>query len=161
MRALSRGFQVKNSCAIGKKTHSPSTDRAPGAWITFLAHFLIILSAWTLVIKYIFPIVHAAAYRLPLTTHVAWDLWPVAHVWLAWVLLRWKPYTAWLAIAMSAVEIVIIVTLFYRFLSSPEPEWTIWRTNWFINKVFVLSCFILILGTFALPRKKTTTAAIP
>lgn len=112
-------------------------------------------------IKYIFPIAHAATYGLPLTSHVAWDLWPVAHVWLAWVLLRWKPYTAWLAIAMSAVEIVIIVTLFYRFLSSPEPEWTIWRTNWFINKVFVLSCFILILGTFVLPRKKTTTPSMP
>ena len=152
---------MKSSCAIGKKTHSPPTDRAPSAWIIFLAHFLIILSAWTLVIKYIFPIVHANAYGLPLTTHVAWDLWPVAHVWLAWVLLRWKTYTAWLAIVMSAVEIVIIVTLFYHFLSSPEPEWTIWRTNWFINKIFVLSCFILILGTFALRRKTITTASIP
>jgi hypothetical protein len=148
---------MNSASAIGKKTHSPTKDLATSAWITFLAHFLIILSAWTLVIKYIFPIAHSAAYGLPLTSHVARDLWPVAHLWLAWVLLRWKPYTAWLAIVMSAVEIVIIVTFFYRFLSSPEPEWTIWRTNWFINKVFVLSCFILILGTFVLPRRKTTT----
>ncbi len=124
--------------------------RHPSAnhWIPFLAHFLIILSAWTLVIKYLFPIAHAAAHGLPLTTHIFWDLWPVFHVWLAWALLRWQSYTSALAIAMSAVEIAIIVTLFYRFLSGPDPEWTIWRTNWFINKIFVLSCFILILGTF-------------
>lgn len=143
------------------KTDDSLTSSAPGGWITFLAHFLIILSAWTLVIKYIFPITYAATHGLPLTTHVFWDLWPVAHVWLAWVLLRPQPYTAWLAIIMSAIEIVIIVTLFYRFLSSSETEWTIWRTNWFINKVFVLSCFILILGTFAFFRKKPTTASTP
>lgn len=143
------------------KAESPPTHPAPSAWIAFLAHFLIILSAWTLVIKYLFPITYAAAYGLPLTTHIFWDLWPVAHVWLAWVLLRWKSYTAPLAIAMSAIEIVIIVTLFYLFLSSPEPEWTIWRTNWFINKVFVLTCFFLILGTFAFRLKKPTTPSSP
>ena len=135
---------------------SPPTNPAPGGWIAFLAHFLIILSAWTLVIKYLFPIAYAAAYGLPPATHVYWDLWPVAHVWLAWALLKGKSYTALLAIAMSAIEIVIIVTLFYRFLNSPEPEWTVWRTNWFINKVFVLSCFILILGTFVFHRHQTT-----
>jgi len=125
---------------------------APSGWISFLAHFLLILSAWTLVIKYIFPIAYAIAHGLPLTTHIFWDLWPVAHVWLAWALLRWQPYTKLLAISMSAIEIVIIVTLFYLFLSGPDPQWTIWRTNWFINKVFVLSCFILILGTFTFFR---------
>ena len=25
------------------------------------------------------------------------------------------------------------------------PEWTIWTTNWFINKLFVLLCFGLML----------------
>lgn len=121
-------------------------------WIVFLAHFLIILSAWTLVIKYLFPIAYAAANGLPLTTHIFWDLWPVFHLWLAWALLRWQPYTRALAIVMSAVEIVIIVTLLNRFLSGPDPEWSIWRTNWFINKIFVLSCFILLLGTFVFRR---------
>jgi hypothetical protein len=142
-------------------THSHISRPAPSGWIVFLAHFLIILSAWTLVIKYLFPIAYAAAHGLPLTTHIFWDLWPVAHVWLAWAMLREPSYTRLLAIAMSAIEIVIIVTLFYRFLSGPDPEWSIWRTNWFINKIFVLSCFILILGTFAIPRKKPTTPSTP
>jgi len=41
-------------------------------------------------------------------------------------------------------EIVIIVTKFVLFLEA--PQWTIWRTNWFINKLFVLACFVLLLG---------------
>jgi hypothetical protein len=138
-------------------TNCDPSRSTPSGWITFLAHFLIILSAWTVVIKYLFPIAYAAAHGLPLTTHIFWDLWPVAHVWLAWALLRWPRYTSLLAIAMSAIEIVIIVTLFHRFLSGPDPQWTIWRTNWFINKVFVLSCFVLILGTFVFFRSQLNT----
>jgi hypothetical protein len=137
--------------------HSISSRPATSAWITFLAHLLIILSAWTVVIKYLFPIAYAAAHGLPLATHIAWDLWPLAHVWLAWSLLSWQRYTNILAITMSAIEIVIIVTLFQRFLSGPDPQWTIWRTNWFINKLFVLSCFILILGTFVFCRSHLRT----
>lgn len=109
-------------------SHSSPPRSAPGGWIAFLAHFLLILSAWAIVIKYLFPIAYASAHGLPLTTHVFWDLWPVAHVWLARALLRWQPYTSLLAVAMSAIEIVIVVTLFYRFLSGPDPQWTIWRT---------------------------------
>ena len=45
---------------------------------------------------------------------------------------------------MSVVEIAIVVTKFVVFLSA--PQWDIWRTNWFINKVFVLACFVLLLG---------------
>ena len=137
------------ACVLMESDLSKSPGRAlSSTWISFLAHFLLILVAWTVVIKYLFPIAYALAYGLPLTAHVGWDLWPLAHVWLAWALLTRPNYTRLLAIGMAAIEILIIVTLFHRFLSGPDPEWTIWRTNWFINKVFVLSCFVLILGTF-------------
>jgi hypothetical protein len=49
------------------------------------------------------------------------------HLWLAWALLRWQPYTYALAIGVSIVEIAIIVTKFALFLA--EPDWTIWTTN--------------------------------
>ena len=62
-------------------------------------------------------------------------------------LLRWPPWTLPLAIGVSVVEIAIIVTKFVLFLSA--PEWTIWRANWFINKIFVLACFGLMLGWLA------------
>ena len=120
-------------------------------WIVFLAHFLFILVAWTLVIKYLFPMAYSLAYGEPLTRYIYWDLWPVAHIWLGWALLAWQRYTVWLAIVMAAVEIVVIVTLFSFFLA--EPDWSIWRTNWFINKIFVLLCFFLILGTFTVGRR--------
>ncbi|SHK28290.1 hypothetical protein SAMN05216369_1342 [Marinobacter antarcticus] len=118
-------------------------SRSP--WITFLAHLLLILVAWTIFIKYLFPIGFALVSNEPWTTYIYWDLWPVAHLWLAWALLAGPRYTRMLAIGMSVVEIFIIVTLFIWFLA--DPEWSIWRTNWFVNKVFVLAAFVLVLAT--------------
>lgn len=114
-------------------------------WITFLAHLLFVLAAWSVFIKYVFPITFALTAGEAWNTRVFWDLWPLAHVWLGWALLAQPGYTRWLAAAMSVVEIVIIATLFAGFLA--DPEWTIWRTNWFVNKVFVLTAFALILAT--------------
>jgi len=131
---------------------SPLQQPLAGGWIPFLAHFLFVLVGWTLVIKYIFPITFAAAEGEALTTYIFWDLWPVAHVWMGWALLRWQWYTPHLAITMSIIEIIIIVTLFTLFLTNPDEEWSIWRTNWFINKIFVLLCFTFILATFTLGR---------
>ena len=113
------------------------------SWRVFLAHMLFLLAAWTVFIKYLFPLAFALAEGIDWYTYIYWDLWPVAHVWLGWALLARPGYTRALAIGMSLVEIAIIVTLFATFLA--DPEWSIWRTNWFVNKVFVLSCFVLIL----------------
>jgi hypothetical protein len=112
--------------------------------VTFIAHFLFILAAWTLVIKYVFPVAYAAAEGVPVLTYVYWDFWWVVHIWLGWSLLHWRRYTYAAAVGVSVAEIAIIVTKFVSFLSA--PQWTIWRTNWFINKVFVLSCFVLLLA---------------
>ena len=111
---------------------------------SFLAHFLFILAAWTVVIKYLFPMAYALAQGAPIGSHVFVDFWPVVHVWVGWSLLHWNRWTFRLAFAVSVAEIVIIVTKFVLFLEA--PQWTIWRTNWFINKLFVLACFVLLLG---------------
>jgi hypothetical protein len=111
--------------------------------IPFLAHFLFILAAWTLVIKYIFPVAFALGQGMPLGTYVMWDFWWVVHIWLGWALLHWRRYTFLLAMLVSITEIVIVVTKFALFLSA--PEWTIWRTSWFVNKLFVLACFVMLL----------------
>jgi len=127
-------------------------------WTVFLAHLLFVLAAWTVFIKYLFPVAFALAAGAPLASHIYWDLWPLAHVWLGWALLARPAYTRTLAIAMSVIEIAIIVSLFAQFLSN--PEWTIWRTNWFVNKVFVLAAFNMILATAVLsPDRVTGTAA--
>ncbi|MGM0544949.1 MAG: hypothetical protein ACQERP_13910 [Pseudomonadota bacterium] len=125
----------------------------PNGWIRFLAHLLFILAAWTLFIKYLFPVGYALAYGEPLARYIYWDLWPLAHVWLGWALLKQPRYTRVLAVGMSVIEILIISTLFVRFLA--DPEWSIWRTNWFVNKVFVLTCFVLVLAaTVPIPKKR-------
>ena len=118
--------------------------------IPFFAHTLIILAAWTLTIKFVFPVAFALAEGVPIGTHVYWDFWWVAHLWLAWALLHWQRYTVALALGVSVVEIAIIVTKFALFLSA--PEWTMWTTNWFINKVFVLACFSVMLPYFAFTK---------
>jgi hypothetical protein len=111
--------------------------------LRFFAHFLFILAAWTVVIKYVFPMAWAVQNGLPWATHIYPDLWPVVHVWLGSSLLNWQRYTYGFACAISLAEIVIVVTKFVMFLEA--PEWTIWRTNWFVNKLFVLACFVMLL----------------
>jgi hypothetical protein len=125
--------------------------------IPFLAHVLFVLAAWTLVIKYIFPVAFALAEGVSIGTYVMWDFWWVIHIWLGWALLHWRPYTFYLALAVSLIEIAIIVTKFALFLSA--PEWTIWRSNWFINKLFVLACFVLLLGYLVANAKRLRASA--
>ncbi|HAW93190.1 TPA: hypothetical protein DCX24_10985 [Candidatus Azambacteria bacterium] len=120
-------------------------QHSSSSWLVFLAHLLFILAVWTLFIKYLFPMAYALVYDESLMRYVYWDFWPLAHIWLGWALLARPPYTRALAIGMAVIEIAIICTLLGRFLA--DPEWSIWRTNWFVNKVFVLTCFALVLGT--------------
>ncbi|MFZ0256088.1 MAG: hypothetical protein WAN46_10655 [Gammaproteobacteria bacterium] len=120
--------------------------------IVFLSHFLFILAAWTLTIKFFFPMGYALAQGLPLGTHIYWDFWWVVHLWLGWALLARPRYTFSLAMLVSIAEIIIVVTKLMIFLSA--PEWTIWSTNWFINKMFVLACFTLLLGYCLVNRKQ-------
>ena len=103
--------------------------------VRFFAHFLFLLAAWTLVIKFAFP----AAF--------AW----IVHIWLGWVLLHWRRYSFSLAISVSVAEIVIILYKFIIFLE--DPDWTMWTANWFVNKLFVLACFCLLLGYFMKRRR--------
>jgi hypothetical protein len=140
-------------------TGGPAAHTKLSTVIAFLAHFLIVLAAWTVTIKFLFPIAYALSEGVPLATYIYWDFWWAVHLWLAWALLRWQPYTYALALGVSAVEIAIIVTKFALFLAA--PEWTIWTTNWFINKLFVLACFSLMLPYFALyrPRRRDRTLA--
>ena len=92
------------------------------------------------------------AYGLPIGTHIYWDFWWVVHLWLAWALLRWPPTPLRSRPASRASRSLIVVTKFALFLAA--PEWTIWTTNWFINKLFVLLCFGLMLPWLVLHRRE-------
>lgn len=118
----------------------------------FFAHFLFLLAAWTLVIKYVFPVWYALNYGEPALAYVMWDFWWVAHIWLGWALIQQPAYTWWLGMIVSVVEIVIVVAKFVMFLS--DPTWDIWHTNWFVNKVFVLGCFVMLSGWLAVKGRR-------
>ncbi len=117
----------------------------------FLAHFLFILAAWTLLIKFVLPVAWSLADGSGLATYIYWDFWWVAHLWLGWALLAKPRYLWMLAMVISISEVIIVTVKFYFFLSA--PVWTIWSMNWFVNKVFVLVCFILILCHAAFYRE--------
>ncbi len=117
----------------------------------FLAHFLIILAGWTVTIKYAFPVAFALGEGAAIASHIQWDFWWVVHLWLAWSLLHWQRYTHLLAAGVSIAEIIIITVKFVLFLAS--PTWNMWTTNWFINKVFVLLCFCLLLAFLFVNRR--------
>ena len=123
---------------------------------TFIAHFLFVLAAWTLLIKFVIPIVWAIHEGVGVLSLVLWDFWWVAHIWLGWALLVRPRHLMAAAVAISAIEIVIVVVKFALFL--PEPQWTLWTMNWFVNKVFVLGCFILLLGDILLRPGRYRTA---
>jgi hypothetical protein len=120
--------------------------------LRFIAHFLFLLAAWSVVIKYLFPMAYALAEGAPIGTYVFLDFWPVVHVWVGWSLLHWQRYSYALGLTVSITEIVIVAAKLVLFLQA--PEWTIWRTNWFINKLFVLACFVLLLGYLLLHARQ-------
>jgi hypothetical protein len=118
----------------------------------FFTHFLLILSAWTLLIKFLFPISYGLAHGPSWSMYIMWDFWWVVHIWLAWAFYAQPRCLYPLALAISVAEISIISFKFYGFFIN--PNWTIWAANWFINKIFVLSCFLLILAYLLRDRRK-------
>ncbi len=117
----------------------------------FFAHFLFLLAAWTLVIKWILPVVWALDEGVSISTYIWWDFWWVAHIWLGVALIYGTRFLMSFLIIVSVLEIGIVVTKFALFL--PDPEWTIWTMNWFVNKVFVLAVFVMLLS-HALSNRK-------
>ena len=110
----------------------------------FFVHFLLILSVWTLLIKFVFPIAYGIAQEVVWSTYIMWDFWWVAHLWLAWAFHCQSRHLYLLALVISVTEVMIISIKFYFFFAN--PHWDIWSSNWFINKIFVLSCFLIMLG---------------
>ncbi len=117
----------------------------------FFAHFLWVLAAWTLAIKWLLPIVWALYEGVSLDTYIWWDFWWVVHIYLGIALIYGAGFLLSTVIVVSVLEIGIVATKFVFFLAN--PEWTIWTMNWFVNKVFVLVLFVMLLSHAALNSK--------
>ena len=99
--------------------HPAARGRVPV--IVFLAHFLIVLAAWTVTIKFLFPIAYVFGEGAPVGTYIYWDLWwdpPVARLGapaLADVHLCARGHCA-------TIEIAIVVTKFVLFLAEARMD---------------------------------------
>ncbi len=117
----------------------------------FFAHFLFILAAWTLTIKWILPLGWALHEGVSPSAYIWWDFWWIIHIYLGVALLYDFRFLLSTLVVVSVLEIGIVVTKFALFLV--EPEWTVWTMNWFVNKVFVLVLFVMLLSHAVLDSK--------
>jgi hypothetical protein len=132
------------------------SGRGGTAWITFSVLGLVVMATWTLVIKFLAPVLYfaaeVAAGRTPEGMPIMWDFWWVAHLALAWLLWRRHAW-AWAAgLVITAVEILVVISKFAIYLQA--PDWSFWRLLWFTNKLYVLAFFILLLVLLLRPAAR-------
>ncbi len=129
----------------GGRGSTPAARPAP--WVTGAVLGLVVMATWTLVIKYLAPILYfaseRAAGRAPAGVAVMWDFWWAAHLALAWMLWRPHPRARAAGLALSSIEIVIVTIKFVAYLH--RPDLSFWRLLWFTNKVYVLLFFVVLL----------------
>jgi hypothetical protein len=128
------------------------------AWVTASVFGLLVMATWTIVIKYLAPILWAVAEHWAgndVVAPIMWDFWWVAHLALAWLLWHRHPLARSTGLAVAAVEILIVTVKFVDF--ARHPDMSFWRLLWFTNKVYVLLFFVWFL--FALVRRDPFPAA--
>ena len=123
------------------------------AWVTASVFGLVVMATWTLAIKYVAPILWAAAERSAGRDAVApimWDFWWVAHLALAWLFWTGHRFARMTGYVVAIVEIAIVAVKFVLFLRA--PDWSFWKLLWFTNKIYVLGFFVVFLA--ALLRRR-------
>ena len=122
----------------------------PDGSIALAVFGLVVMVTWTLVIKYLAPILHVvserAAGRNPGQAPVMWDFWWVAHLALAWLLWHRHAWARAAGVAIAAAEIAVVTVKFVAYLR--RPDLSFWRLLWFTNKVYVLAYFVVLLTVF-------------
>jgi len=127
---------------------------SPGAargWITVCVFGLVVMATWTLVIKFLAPILFLVAERAagrPLAAApILWDFWWAAHLGLAWLLWRRHPRALPVALTVALLEAVIVLVKFVAYFR--QPDLSFWRLLWLTNKIYVLAFFLLFLALLA------------
>ncbi len=121
--------------------------RSGGGWITFSVIGLVVMVTWTLVIKYLVPVLYfaaeSAAGRRPEGAPVMWDFWWVVHIALALLLWRRHPWGWITGVTVCSVEIAIVLVKFILYAGA--PDFSLWGLLWLTNKIYVLSFFMVLL----------------
>jgi hypothetical protein len=138
-------------------------NRRP-TWINLAVMGLIVMITWTVVVKYLAPILwfwsETAAGRVPAAVPVMWDFWPLAHALLAILLWRCSEplgLRTWsLAMSVAAVETTIVVAKLSAW--GAQPDRSFWKLLWLTNKVYVLLFFLWLLALLVSPGRRPVRA---
>ena len=121
--------------------------------IKALAYPLFFLALYTLIIKFLNPVLFFIAEgpsqglsQAP----IMWDFWWVVHLFLGISLLRKEKFAWGLALAVSIAEIAIIVTKFWLFWR--QPSFTFWTLSWYVNKCCILTYFVCLAACLWIPK---------
>lgn len=132
----------------------------PG-WLVATVLALVVMIVWTVVIKYLSPVLWYWSERLaghePLAVPVMWDFWPVAHAVLAAALWRRTAWARGFGLAVAGVEIAVVVVKLALYLRAPVLDY--WHLLWLTNKVYVLAVFACLLYVLAGPGRRALAAA--
>lgn len=116
-------------------------------WLVGAVAGLLVMLTWTLVVKYLAPVLWLAAQRhagdSAARAPIMWDLWPLAHVGLAALLWRRHPWAWRVGVAVAAVETAIVLVKLGAWLASPVRDF--WTLLWASNKLYVLAYFLWLL----------------
>ena len=118
---------------------------APSANLKVLAYPLFFLALYTLIIKFLNPLIYFAVEGPSQglqTAPIMWDFWWAVHITLGICLLRREKFAWGLALAVSLLEIAIIAAKFWLFWK--QPLFTFWTLSWYVNKCFVLAYFVCL-----------------
>ena len=124
----------------------------PSGRVKTLAYPLFFLALYTLIVKFVNPIVFYAAEGIGqglADAPIMWDFWWAIHLFLGACLLRRERFAWALALMISIAEIIIIGIKFWNFWH--HSAITFWSLSWYVNKCFVLSYFICLLSCLFLP----------
>lgn len=114
---------------------------------TFAVFGLVVMATWTIVIKFVAPILYAVSERAAgreVTMPIMWDFWWVAHLVLARTIWIGHRRARAASFAVAGAETAIVVVKLAQWLA--HPDLSFWRLLWFTNKVYVLAFFIVLLA---------------
>jgi hypothetical protein len=139
----------------------PTADAGRPGWVVATVLAIVVMIVWTLVVKYLVPVVwfwsERFAGREAVAVPVMWDLWPLAHVLLAVGLWR-RARGVWAyALAVAVVESGVVIVKLASYLGAPEL--TLWKLLWLTNKVYVLALFLCLLYVLVGPGRAPLRAA--
>jgi hypothetical protein len=104
---------------------------------------LVVMATWTLVIKYVAPLLWALSETLAgrdAEAPIMWDFWWVVHLALARLIYLRHPFMWAAGTIIAGVEILIVtvkLVLYYR-----APDYSFWNLLWLTNKMYVLVFFV-------------------